>query len=83
MDRVAWWATVHGVAELNMTEQPARMHECWRGWGLGAKAEPGCKLCFLFGAQFREHFHLVYLRLRAQCGLLLALRALVLGDGAR
>ena len=41
MDRVAWWATVHGVAELNMTEQPAHMHECWRGWGLGAKAEPG------------------------------------------
>ena len=22
MDRGAWWATVHRVAELNMTEQP-------------------------------------------------------------
>ena len=59
-----------------------------RAWPEIAKDSLGkdvsiCKLCFLFGAQFREHFHLVYLRLRVQCGLLLALRALVLGDGAR
>ena len=25
-DRGAWWATVHGVAELNMTEEIGRAH---------------------------------------------------------
>ena len=32
MDRETWWATVHGVAELNMTEQ-ACTGEKVSGWG--------------------------------------------------
>ena len=26
MDREAWWGTVHGIAESNMTE---RLTQCW------------------------------------------------------
>ena len=36
MDRGAWWATVHGVKELDMTELLTRMHlegfPWWLSW---------------------------------------------------
>ena len=35
VDRGAWWATVHGVAELDMTE--ATQHACMHGQGWGSR----------------------------------------------
>ena len=44
MDRGAWWATVHGVAESDMPEATEHAHTCEVSGDL--YSSPACNSCF-------------------------------------
>ena len=47
MDRGAWWATVHGVAESNRTEATEHTHKGAKGWALSLALDRQARICFL------------------------------------